>query len=152
VQGGNALVCAPAGQAPTSAPPPAHSSHRVTGLSFRAAVGLQGHAGLEWDLIGCDDAELKSVRAYGALYRELRDLLHSGTVIHPDDVDPALRVCGVVAHDRSQALWTVAAVAQPEESLAERLRLPGLDPDRRYTVRVRNDVGAPRTEWAPRAG
>jgi alpha-galactosidase len=73
-------------------------------LSFRAAVGLQGHAGLEWDLLGCDDAELKSVRAYGALYRELRDLLHSGTVIHPDDVDPALRVRGVVAHDRSQAL------------------------------------------------
>jgi hypothetical protein len=73
-------------------------------LSFRAAVGLQGHAGLEWDLLGCDD------------------------------VDRALRVRGVVAHDRSQALWTVAAVAQPEESLADRLRLPGLDPDRRYTV------------------
>lgn len=145
--GGNALVFAPAGQAPTSPPP---RTPRTASPTFPS--GFQGHARLEWDLLGCDDAELKSVRAYGALYCELRDLLHCGTVIHPDDVDPALRVRGVVAHDRSQALWTVAAVARPEESLADRLRLPGLDPDRRYTVQVRHDVGAPRTEWAPRAG
>ncbi|MFE9020544.1 hypothetical protein ACFYNL_18555 [Streptomyces sp. NPDC007808] len=44
------------------------------------------------------------------------------------------------------------AAGSASEIHADRLRLPGLDPDRRYTVQVRNDVGPPRTEWALRAG
>lgn len=128
-------------------PSPAHSSHRATDLSFRAAVGLHGHAGLEWDIASCTPEELAQVAAYTALYRELRDLLHTGTVIHPDVNDPALRVRGVVAPDAGAAVWTVLAVDAPEEALAPRLRLPGLDPDRRYTVRVRDEVGPARWGW-----
>jgi alpha-galactosidase len=68
--------------------------------------------------------------------------VHTGTVVHADTVDPALRVTGFVAPDRTAGMWTVATVASPQDALTERLRLDGLDPDRRYNVRVRDEVGS----------
>ncbi|WP_035698966.1 alpha-galactosidase, partial [Glycomyces tenuis] len=117
-------------------PSPAHSSGRATALSYRIATSLQGSAGFEWDVMSCTEAETEQVKSFAALYKELRGLLHGGTVVHPDAMDPALRVRGVVAPDASEAVFTVATVASLEDALAERLRMPGLDSDRRYTVRV----------------
>ena len=37
-----------------SGPSPAHSSGRATTLSYRMATALQGSAGFEWDILGCD--------------------------------------------------------------------------------------------------
>ncbi|MGF0118209.1 alpha-galactosidase [Promicromonospora sp. Marseille-Q5078] len=128
-------------------PSPAHSSGRATDLSFRAATSLQGSAGFEWDLLGCSDEELAQVRAFAGLYKELRPLLHTGTVSHADVADPALRVRTVVAADRSAAVVVAATVASPQEALVERLRVDGLDPDRRYAVRVRDEIGASRWGW-----
>jgi alpha-galactosidase len=126
-------------------PSPAHSSGRSTALSYRIATSLQGSAGFEWDLLSCTDEETERVKAFAALYKELRGLLHTGSVVHADVADPALRVRGVVAPDRSAAVFTVASVAAPEEALAERLRVEGLDPERRYTVRVRDEIGT--AQW-----
>jgi alpha-galactosidase len=128
-------------------PSPAHSSGRATPLSYRIATSLQGSAGFEWDLMACDDEETERITAFAALYKELRGLLHTGTVVRPDVLDPALRVRGVVAPDRSQALFTVATVASLEDALAERLRFDGLDPERRYRVRVRDEIGAAKWGW-----
>lgn len=128
-------------------PSPAHSSARATDLSYRIATSLQGSAGFEWDILGCTPEETARITAFAGLYKELRGLLHSGTVRHPDTADPALRVRTVVAQDRSEAVVTVATVASPEEALAERLRIDGLDPDRRYTVRLRDEIGESRWGW-----
>jgi alpha-galactosidase len=128
-------------------PSPAHSSGRATPLPYRIATALQGSAGFEWDLLACSEDELVQVKAFAAIYKELRGLLHGGTVVRPDTADPALRVRGVVAPDRSEAVFTVATVASLEEALAERLRLDGLDPDRRYAVRVRDEIGSARWGW-----
>ncbi|GAA4686441.1 alpha-galactosidase [Promicromonospora umidemergens] len=123
-------------------PSPAHSSGRTTDLTFRVATALQGHAGFEWDLLTCTDEELVAVSAYAALYKELRSLVHTGTVVHADTVDPALRVTGFVAPDRTAGMWTVATMASPQDALTERVRLDGLDPALRYSVRVRDEVGS----------
>lgn len=128
-------------------PSPAHSSGRATALSYRMATALQGSAGFEWDILQCTDEETATIGAFAALYKELRGLLHSGTVVHPDVVDPALRVRGVVGADRTEAVFTVATVASLEEALPERLRLDGLDPRRRYAVRARDEIGAARWGW-----
>ncbi|MFI2296777.1 alpha-galactosidase [Isoptericola sp. NPDC019571] len=128
-------------------PSPAHSSGRATDLSYRIATSLQGSAGFEWDILGCTPEETARITAFAALYKELRGLLHSGTVRHPDTADPALRARTVVAEDRSEAVVTVATVASPEEALAERLRIDGLDPERRYTVRLRDEIGESRWGW-----
>nr|WP_255672702.1 alpha-galactosidase [Glycomyces amatae] len=128
-------------------PSPAHSSGRAAPLSYRIATSLQGSAGFEWDLLSCDEEETGRITAFAALYKELRHLLHTGTVVRPDVLDPALRVRGVVAPDRSEAVFTVATVASLEDALAERLRLDGLDPERRYRVRVRDEIGTARWGW-----
>ncbi|WP_328346744.1 alpha-galactosidase [Micromonospora sp. NBC_00421] len=129
-------------------PSPAHSSGRATALSYRMATALQGSAGFEWDIVGCTDEEVDAITAFADLYKELRGLLHTGTVVHPDVCDPALRVRGVVAPDRGEALFTVCTVSSFEEALVERLRLDGLDPERRYSVRLRDEIGAAQWGWA----
>ncbi|MBL0884730.1 alpha-galactosidase [Myceligenerans indicum] len=125
-------------------PSPAHSSGRATDLSFRVATALQGHAGFEWDILGCTPEETEALGAYAALYKELRGLLHSGTVVHGDPADPALRVRGVVAADGTEAVFTVATVGSLTDARPERVTLPGLAPERRYTVRVREEAGPAR--------
>jgi alpha-galactosidase len=122
-------------------PSPTHSSGRTTDLSYRVATALQGHAGFEWDLLACTDDELVTVAAYATLYKELRSLVHTGTTVHADTLDPALRVTGFVSPDRTAGVWTVATVAAPQDALTERVRLDGLDPALRYNVRVRDEVG-----------
>lgn len=128
-------------------PSPSHSSGRMTDLSYRAAVSLTGSAGFEWDILGCTDAETETITAFGSLYRELRPLLHTGSVVHADTDDPALRVRGVIATDRSEAVYTVTTVASLVEMQAERLYLDGLDADRRYEVRVRDEIGKAQWGW-----
>jgi alpha-galactosidase len=128
-------------------PSPSHSSGRRTALSYRMATALQGSAGFEWDIMGCTEEELDAITAFAGLYKELRELLHTGTVVHPDVLDPALRVRGVVAANRDEAVFTISTVASIEEALTERLRLDGLDPERRYTLRLRDEIGAAQWGW-----
>jgi alpha-galactosidase len=42
---------------------------------------------------------------------------------------------GIVAPDRSSAIYTFASVGRSEVMLAGRLRFPGLHPERRYRIR-----------------
>lgn len=128
-------------------PPTAHSSGRTVDLSYRLATSLMGSAGFEWDISTCDDDEVAVLTRFGALYRELRGLVHTGTAVHADVRDPALRVTGAVAPDRSAGVWTVATVATLEDARPEPVRLHGLDPDARYRVRVRDEVGPARWGW-----
>lgn len=128
-------------------PSPTHSSGRATDLSYRVATALQGHAGFEWDILLCTEDETATITAYAELYKELRGLVHTGTVVHADTADPALRVTGFVAPDRSAGVWTVATVASLTEALTERVRLDGLDPERHYQVRVREEAGTALWGW-----
>ncbi|MFB9661226.1 alpha-galactosidase [Glycomyces mayteni] len=128
-------------------PSPAHSSGRATSLPYRIATSLQGSAGFEWDIMSCTEEETARITGFASLYKELRGLLHTGSVVHPDTVDPALRVRGVVAADRSEAVFTIATVASLEEALPERLLLDGLDPDRSYKVKVRTEIGEAKWGW-----
>lgn len=128
-------------------PSPAHSTGRATDLSYRAAVSLAGCSGFEWNILECDEEELRQLAAFVALYKELRGLLHTGRVLHADCHDPALRARGVVSLDRTHAVWVVATVTNIADWLVERLRVPGLDSARQYCVRLREDVGAAQWGW-----
>ena len=108
-------------------------------------VALGGHAGLEWDLTSCTAEELDALRAWSGLYRELRPVLHGGDVVRSDHPDPALVVGGTVAPDRSEAVFTVVQVATGRGTTPGPVPLPGLDPERRYRVRVRPEAGLPAT-------
>ena len=119
---------------------PAHTTGRSQSLSFRLATALFGHAGIEWDLGAATPAELDALRVWAAQYTQLRALLHSGDLVRGDDIgDPV--VTGVVATDRTEAVYSIACLQSPRESVRLTRRLPGLDPAIDYRVSAVN-VGA----------
>ena len=79
-------------------------------------------------------ADLDTLAAWIAFHKEVRELLHTGDVVHADLPNPALLLEGVVATDRSDALYRLAALDLTVTWPAGRVRLPGLDPARDYHV------------------
>lgn len=135
----------------------AHTSGRATDLPSRLIAALFAHAGIETDLTTCTPEELEALRSWAALYREFRPLLHGGRVVNADLDDPGLLLHGVVDNDRAGGLYAWVRLQTSPAAQAGRVRLPGLDPDRSYRVRVREDFGAARRhqaqdpEWIARA-
>ncbi|MEZ0449507.1 alpha-galactosidase [Cellulomonas sp. ICMP 17802] len=128
----------------------AHSTGRRHALSFRAATALFGHLGIEWDLQEADEAQRAELAAWVALYKDVRPLLHSGVSVHADLADPAVAVHGVVAQDGSDALFAIALTASSASGPADRVTLPGLDPDVTYHVRPQapgDGVDGPELAW-----
>ncbi|GAA3342199.1 alpha-galactosidase [Amorphoplanes nipponensis] len=113
----------------------AHITGRTSALSFRLATALFGSAGIEWDLTTATDAERAAVARWVAEYKRLRPLLHTGTVVRSGGDDDAHFVHGVVAPDGRSALYALVALRAADAALPPPMRLPGLDPERRYTVR-----------------
>jgi alpha-galactosidase len=104
-----------------------------------------GHA-LCRDFLACHRTlQCKEIRTMeGFPWQCVRPLLHSGRVVRADAADPAQLVHGVVASDRRHALFSVAMLASATTALPPAVRMPGLDLDADYTVRVL-DLGRART-------
>jgi alpha-galactosidase len=115
--------------------PAVHSTGRTVALDLSAGVALTGHFGIEWDLTTLDDAGLREVAGWVALHKRYRELAHTGVVVNAD-TGPQSDVRGVVAPDGSAAVFTCTQVATSVTYPPGRFTLPGLDPARRYTVRV----------------
>jgi alpha-galactosidase len=112
-----------------------HTTGRVHDLSFRAATAVYGHLGIEWDLVTATAEELAELREWISFYKANRPLLMGGDLVRVDFPDPAVVIYGIIAHDHSDAIYTVASLGASEVMLPGRLRFPGLDPDRRYRIR-----------------
>ncbi|WP_300590725.1 alpha-galactosidase [Microbacterium sp.] len=121
-------------------PERAHTTHRSASLGFRMATALFGHAGIEWDLAECTDAELDALRAWSALYRELRPLLHAGTTVRADLPGEANLLHGVGAPDAAHAVFAWVQLATGPDAAAMRIPIPGLDPASRYLIRERDEL------------
>lgn len=120
--------------------PVAPTSDRALPLDFRCAVALFGHFGIEWDVTEADPAERRRLAEWVAFYKERRGLLHSGRVVHADVPDPAYDLHGVVAPERDEALYGWVCTASSEVWPPPPVRLPGLDPRRRYRVTLDGPV------------
>jgi alpha-galactosidase len=125
-------------------PPKSHTTGRTHSLSFRAATALFGHAGIEWDVSRASDEDREGLREWIRFYKEQRSLLHTGDVVRSDHPDPSVWVHGIVATDRSRAVFAVVQLATSAGAIPERVRLPGLEPDTRYTLRAVQPAGRPR--------
>ena len=115
--------------------PVAHTTGRAHRLPLRAATALLGHFGIEWDVTTLDAQGRAAVGEWVALHKRIRPLIATGTLVRGDHPDPALMTTGLVAADRSQGWYVVASVATTATQSPTAVRLPGLDPDRRYLVR-----------------
>ena len=116
--------------------PHAHTTGRTHDVAFRAGTALFCSFGIEWNLAAASELERKELASWVALYKEFRELLHTGEVVRAPQHDPASAVHGVVAHDGSEALFALVQLTSSETSVPGAIRLPGLDPARRYRVRV----------------
>ncbi|WP_298462294.1 alpha-galactosidase [uncultured Cellulomonas sp.] len=113
----------------------AHTTGRTLDLSFRAATALFGHFGIEWDLARATPAERAELAGWVRTYREHRDLIHTGRTVRATAADDAVWLHGAVAPDGAEALYAVVVLDRPVTWPPGRLALPGLRPDRTYTVR-----------------
>jgi alpha-galactosidase len=125
-------------------PPHSHTTHRTQDLPFRVATALFGHFGIEWDIASASEEEQEALAAAVAFYKEVRPLLHGGTLVRGDHADPSATVTGVVAADG--ALFSYAQLTSTERTVPPAIRLPGLDPDRRYEVTPVFPGGRPTTQ------
>jgi alpha-galactosidase len=114
--------------------PFSHQSGRYMPLSLRCATALFGHFGIEWDITQASDAELAELAAWIGLYREHRVLIHAGHLVRIDTPDDTAWMYGVVAADTSAALMSYVQLDEPGHDQPAALRVPGLDPRRRYRV------------------
>ncbi len=116
--------------------PHVHSTGRHVSLDLSAGVAMFGHLGIEWNLTDLDDDGLDAVAAWVALHRRHRDLIHTGRLVHGDVVDTSTDIRGVVARDGASALFTFTQATTSVTLPTGRFTLPGLDPARRYAVRI----------------
>jgi alpha-galactosidase len=117
-------------------PPSAHTTGRATSLEFRAATAFFGHFGIEWDITTATPAERAKLAGACSAYKRHRGLLAAGTVVNGDHTDPAVDLHGVVATDRSEALFAVVMRSTSTAEAPGTVLFPGLDDGRAYVVRI----------------
>ena len=122
-------------------PTTSHTTARTHDLSFRGITALFGHFGMEWDVRSVQGKERGELRRIVGLYKEHRDLIHSGRPVHADVADDAFLLHGVVAEGPVAESTTAAlfALVSTRTSAAEqpgRIGIPGLEDARSYCVEV----------------
>ncbi len=121
-------------------PPHSHTTGRVADLDLRCLTALFGHAGIEWDVTSCTEEEQERLAGWIALHKRLRPLLHSGRTVRTEERDGAW-AHGVVAPDRSHAVFAFVRLTTGADVVPGLLRLPGLDDATRYRVRAVDVTG-----------
>lgn len=118
---------------------PAHATGRTQTMSFRNHVALPGHFGVELDLRKLNDRDLARLGEGITRYKALRDRLHAGCVWQGEGADGLLWQ----AHGNASDLVLLITRIDPQtQRHAPGLRLPMLDPARRYRVGETEYAGA----------
>ncbi len=114
--------------------PFSHQTGRFMPMSLRGATALYGHFGIEADITQASDEDLAELAGWIRLYKQQRPLIHSGRMVRIETPDETAWMYGVVAQDRSAALMSYAQLDEPRNDQPSALRVPGLDPARRYRL------------------
>jgi alpha-galactosidase len=120
-----------------------HTTGRRHDLSLRMAVALFGHTGFEWDLTTTTSEERIELARFVELAKSVRPVLHSGRFVQLDRPEPGTTAYGVVAADRSEAVFLIARTATDIREGAAALRLAGLEAERSYVVERVSIAGSP---------
>lgn len=113
-----------------------HTTGRRLGLDLRAHVALFGWFGVEADITQWTSEERARLAAHIANYKRLRHLIHDGLYWRLETHEPDHLADAVTAEDQSHALLRVVRTGSSRLGQGTNVRLPGLDPEARYTVSV----------------
>lgn len=108
-----------------------HVTGRRISMAMRAATALTGHMGLELNLLTEREADLVQLKSAIALHKQHRQLLHDSDIYRLDTA-PHHLASGVVARDKSEALFSFCYMWGDQHVLPGRLQFAGLDPARNY--------------------
>ena len=117
-----------------------HQTHRTADISFRVLNALFGHAGIEWNILEATEHEIATLKSFINFYKANRALLHSGNIARSDVGNGYLY--GTIAQDKSEALFTYMQLTTTEGFAPLVAHLHGLDPKRRYKVKVVEELSA----------
>lgn len=112
-----------------------HITHRHLTMSMRASVALFGHMGMEMDLRELTEQEKVELKAMTTLYKQHRQLVHSGELYRLQLPDYA-NGFGIVAEDKSEALFSYSLIRGHTASLPDQLRFAGLDKETVYQMDI----------------
>jgi alpha-galactosidase len=134
IEAGTGIVVPPEMLGSHIGSPTSHTSGRTHTLDFRAATAFFGHLGIEWDLTRATRADLARLTDWVSLYKQHRGLLNTGTVVRGDHPDPAVRVHGIRSATTDEAIYAIVQMTSSLHAPGGMVRLPGLDPNRHYTL------------------
>jgi alpha-galactosidase len=132
------------------AAPFSHQTGRYMPMSLRGGTALFGHFGIEADITQVPAEDLAELADWIRLYKRHRGLIHSGHMVRLDTPDNTAWMYGVVATDASTALMSYVQLDEPRDDQPAALRVPGLDPGRRY--RITDVTPGPRRPRRPGLG
>jgi alpha-galactosidase len=114
--------------------PRAHTTGRSHRLGFRSIAAMFGSLGIEWNLLTASERERAQLAEIIAVHKRLRPLLHHGEVVRLDHPDPCVMVHGVVAANRSEAVFACTRLSSGPSLHTAPVRPVGLDPAKMYDV------------------
>jgi alpha-galactosidase len=133
--------------------PFSHQTGRYMPLMLRCATALFGHFGIEWDITQASQEELAELAQWTELYKRHRQVIHSGRVVRLETPDDSAWMYGVISTDQSAALMSYVQLDEPRNDQPVALRVPGLDPWRRYQITdVTPGVRRPRRDGLAEGG
>jgi len=112
-----------------------HITGRELTMDFRAGTAIFGHMGIEADLSKESEEDRHILGNAVDLYKQHRELLHSGKFYRLDTVS-YLNAVGVVSNTGNEALFSCAMVDGHPDILPVRLQLTGLLPERQFRLRL----------------
>jgi alpha-galactosidase len=116
-------------------PPTAHTTGRRQSLAFRGATAMFGHMGVEWNLLTLRDDQQIQLRHIIDLYKQHRELLHSGDFVRYDITSDNSAVAhGVISTDKRNALMSYVQLSTAQGLVPSLWKIHGLLNDVEYTV------------------
>ena len=112
-----------------------HITHRNINMAMRASVVLFGHMGMEMDLRELTDTETTELKAMVALYKKHRHLVHSGELFRLE-LPQYMHGLGIVAEDKSEALFSYSLIACSSASLPDQFHFAGLEKQALYQLDI----------------
>ncbi|WP_076465744.1 alpha-galactosidase [Actinomyces mediterranea] len=143
IEAGTALLLPPELVGSHIASTTSHTTGRTLALDMRASTAILSHMGVEWDLTAVSPGELDQLGAWIALHKELRSLTHTGTLVHADHPDPGWSIRGVVAVDKTEAVYFLTRTVTSAQRPTPPVRLPGLDENACYALESLSPAGVP---------